>query len=86
MMTASATQVNSVQKTDSVSSLMESSNQNALMTANAASESFALTTNVYQNLNFATLSLVATLAQPTHIVISMSSVANSESVKCSEWE
>ena len=72
--------VSSVEDTESVSSPMESSNQNVLRTVTAASENSAVTMNASQNHSFVgqfvvTLALLTTTATLVNSVIEKESVS-----------
>ena len=76
-----AVQENSVQEKDSVSSPMESSNQNALRIVTVASENSAVTMSASQNHSFVgqfvvTLALLTTTATLVNSVIEKESVSS----------
>ena len=79
-----AVQENSVQEKDSVSSPMESLNQNALRTVTVASENSAVAINAFQNHSSVLIAppaeRVATLALIMKTALLVSSVEDSESV------
>ena len=77
--TERAVQENSVQEKDSVSSPMESLNQNALRTVTVASENSAVEMNASQSHNFVG-QCVVTLALLTTTATLVSSVIEKESV------